>query len=247
MLGGIPGWQFDPDHAQGRAAARPKLGTTPAGEPFPHGIDGARADVDGWVLQDDAAIDAARRRAVRAVGRASTAGIPALDASGHVPEGLHVAARGELLARFATNARRMDLAHRQLPVMLDALSGAGVHHVVLGGSFVSAKAHPGDVDLAWLPRPGVTTDGVEAATRAIAHIAPDVNVHRADRIVQNAPDLANATPGWNFLELFQHDRTGAPHGALLLPTVEPLEATGAAIREVAAKQALNGLRMLARV
>lgn len=238
---GIAAWTRDPDHSMARRTFEPPT-HLPAGERFPGGIDGIRSAGNGFVLDDEAASAASRRRAVEAVERATSAGVPPLDRTGSLPAGIHAATRGELLTRFGGTPRREELLTKQLPEALRALERTGVEHVVIGGSLVGAKPAPGDLDLTWLPRPGVHADQVDAAIAAIADQAPDVSVHRADRIVLNAPTIAGATAGENFLELYQHDRVGARRGVVLLSTsAASLESRSAMVRD-----AVRGLRLLIR-
>ena len=256
------GWQFDPDHRFTRP--RPQVVAVPAehvpaGEAFPDGIDGARSAGDGHIMVEDDVVAAARRRAVRALGGATTAGIPPLGPSGNLPAGVHAASHGEFLTRFGGTERREELLG-QFRSAMRALGRAGVEHVVVGGSMVGAKPAPGDLDLAWVPNARTTTDEVDAAMKFAALYAPDVTAHRADRLVENAPTIPGARPGENFLELFSHDRAGTPRGVVLLSTADDA-VTGASVDAVAglagdaatsfrstlARQAMAGVRALSTI
>jgi len=72
-------------------------------------------------------------------------GILQLDQDGLLPEGMHHADWSEFVARFGQTDRR----HRQTQGLLMALLSlqtAGCKRAYIGGSFVSAKEDPGDVD-----------------------------------------------------------------------------------------------------
>ncbi|MEJ0099375.1 MAG: hypothetical protein WDO12_06385 [Pseudomonadota bacterium] len=74
--------------------------------------------------------------------------IPPFDVSGLLPPGVHQAQWAEIVQRFGQNAVRQWLLHG-LKRALDALKAAGCTDAYLDGSFVTAKAAPGDYDLCW--------------------------------------------------------------------------------------------------
>ena len=71
--------------------------------------------------------------------------IPAFDAGGNLPPGIHPASWDEIVTRYAINARRRELADGLLDA-LRSLKGAGCRTAYLDGSFVTAKDLPGDFD-----------------------------------------------------------------------------------------------------
>jgi len=86
---------------------------------------------------------------------ATSIGIPEHLASGLLPAGIHQATAGELITRFdgrgtggAVGARRAQLMD-SLAEMLERVRPAGVESVLLGGSFITTKAAPGDIDALW--------------------------------------------------------------------------------------------------
>ena len=179
------------------------------------GIDGARTDAYGRLVLDPPVVEAAQRRAFDAVDRA-TPGIPAFVSHagwphGELPPGIHVATLDEVRARFGNSPRRLEI--------LDQLSrSASMLHnstsaVLLGGSFVSSKAAPGDLDVAVLMREGSTLERLKAILNVAVH---PVDVHLYDATTFAEADAKGATLGENMLELFQHTRTGMPHGVVLL-------------------------------
>lgn len=221
----------------------------PAGQAFPDGIDGAVSDGLGRVRLDDATRARATARAARALAVANTAGLPMLTADGALPAGVHAATHGEFLSRFGGTPRR-HLLIRELRESLAALRTAGVDAVVVGGSFVGAKPVPGDIDMSWLPNSRTDERAVRRAVRRAAARTPGISVFPAHHVVSNAPTLKGAVPGESFLEFFQHDRTGAPRGSVLLSTADDaLDALqpASAIRHGIADHAARGLRALTTI
>jgi hypothetical protein len=75
--------------------------------------------------------------------------IPPLDpATGLLPPGIPAASWDELATRFGQSAHRQALV-AGLRRALDLLRAAGCSRVYIDGSFVTAKAAPGDFDACW--------------------------------------------------------------------------------------------------
>jgi hypothetical protein len=209
----------DPDHGAGgidvarRGQHADPNAFPPYGEVFPNGIAGARSNGSGYVIKDPAVVAAAHDRAVAALGSA-TPGIPALGSAGTLPVGVHAAAWDDFQARFVTTPRRSELAGQLGPV-LDALRGAGIPNAVIGGSYVTSKPAPGDVDLGYF---APTSDAARAARTALAALverSPDVHAYPVDALLPEAPTLG-VRPGSNVLEFLQQGRDHAPRGVVLL-------------------------------
>lgn len=220
----------------------------PDGMPFPVSVDGAVSGGRGTVRITPDGSKAAMRRAVAALANTNTAGLPMLDAAGDLPAGVHAATQGEFLTRFGGSPRRQAMLE-QLRAALAALRSEGVESVVVGGSFVTSKAGPNDIDVAWTPNERTDAARIRRAMTRIARDAPSISVlNRADGIVTNAPILRGATPGENFLEMLQHDRAGTRRGAVLLSTAADDAAHGAhGLRHGLAEQAMRGLRALSAI
>lgn len=72
--------------------------------------------------------------------------IPPFRTDGYLPEGLHLASEGEILSRFGIgSARRRHLAV-QLGRWIELAREVGAPRLAINGSFVTAKADPGDLD-----------------------------------------------------------------------------------------------------
>jgi hypothetical protein len=75
--------------------------------------------------------------------------LPALDGRGFLPAGVHDATLPEIEAHFATNAVRAQILSEFRRFRQDhLLNVASGLNLCMGGSFLSDKAMPGDVDLA---------------------------------------------------------------------------------------------------
>jgi hypothetical protein len=74
--------------------------------------------------------------------------IPAPNASGELPPGIHTATLAEVEAVFSTTPRRRRL-FEGLRRAVQNLQVAGVRRVFIDGSFVTTKADPNDVDGCW--------------------------------------------------------------------------------------------------
>ncbi|MCB0879639.1 MAG: nucleotidyltransferase domain-containing protein [Thermoleophilia bacterium] len=215
----------------------------PLDAPIPGGIGGAVSDGAGGVRSTTAVNKAALQRAWAAVA-AMGEGLPAVTAAGDLPAGIHHVAWNEVTRSLASTSRRADLT-AQLGHSLGVMHAAGVEQVVVGGSYVGSKPHPGDVDIAVLPRRDGAQFNWSAIKRTLARTAPDVHVYAGDRIVSNANRLPGGTAGESFLEFFMHDRSGAARGAILLETGPAAEAAPVrAAVDDAARAAIRGLAYL---
>lgn len=239
----------EPGPVNGIPYERVPAAMVPDGMPFPSGIDGAVSAGNATVRVTRETTDAAMRRAVHALANANTAGLPMVGAAGDLPAGIHAATHGEFMARFGGTPTR-QLMLRELRTALAALREAGVDSVVVGGSFATTKAGPGDIDMAWVPNERTDAAAIRRTMSRLARELPRMSVHEASGIVTNAPMLKGAAPGESFLEMLQHDRTGARRGAVLLSTADDAAATAGAstmLRRELAEHALRGLRALTTI
>ena len=72
--------------------------------------------------------------------------IPAFRSDGYLPEGLHSANEAEVTFRFGSTTprrRRLALRLRRWIVLANEI---GVRHLLIDGSFVTAKSDPDDID-----------------------------------------------------------------------------------------------------
>lgn len=139
--------------------------------------------------------------------------IPAFDAGGNLPPGIHPASWDEIVTRFTTNSRRREL----LDGLLDALRSlrqAGCRTAYLDGSFVTAKDLPGDFDACW------EIAGVDPGR--LDRELLDFSNRRAAQKARYGGELfpaetAAEPAGTTFLDYFRRDRdTGEPKGIIAI-------------------------------
>ena len=71
--------------------------------------------------------------------------IPQFDERGYLPSGVYETDEAEFNRRFGFNSYRQQLLVR-LKSALISLKQAGCNRVYIGGSFITDKAEPGDID-----------------------------------------------------------------------------------------------------
>jgi hypothetical protein len=127
--------------------------------------------------------------------------IPASDATGYLPPGVHQAPWGEIAPRFSGNGHRLRLIGGLLAA-LQNLAGAGCRSVLLDGSFVSEKELPEDYDGAW------DTLGVQPTL--LDPVLLDFSNGRAAMkskyLGELFPATAAAAPGVLYRDFFMKDR-----------------------------------------
>lgn len=139
--------------------------------------------------------------------------IPAFDAGGKLPPGIHPASWDEVMTRYAINTRRRELLDGLLDA-LRSLKSAGCRIVYLDGSFVTAKEMPGDFDACW------EIAGVDAGRldRELLGFSDGRAAQKARYGGELFPAETAAEPaGTTFLHYFQRDRdTGQPKGIIAI-------------------------------
>jgi len=135
--------------------------------------------------------------------------IPELDpATGALPAGIHEATWTEVVARFGGNDRRNALL-RGMRLALRTLANGGCTRVYLGGSFVTAKARPGDWDGCY-EEDGVDFDRLTASLRDADQIAMK-RLFDGEVFARYDPLLVG-----DFLVFFQSDRRDRAVGVVAL-------------------------------
>ena len=131
--------------------------------------------------------------------------------TGYLPSGVHDAGWRDVAGRFADNSHRARL----MGGLLDAcrnLAAAGCGELLLDGSFVSAKALPGDYDAAW------ETAGVDPGR--LDPVLLDFSNRRAAMKAKYLGDLfpasAVAAPEVLYRSFFRTDRNGVEKGVVLI-------------------------------
>lgn len=131
--------------------------------------------------------------------------LPEFDERGNLPPGIHFAKWSEFVARFAANEHRQRLVSG-MEQALTILRSAGCNRVYVDGSFVTAKAAPGDYDIAWEP------SGVDVVL--LLRLDPVFGLFDNGRAAQKAKyqgeffpsSTAEALTGRTFLDFFQVDK-----------------------------------------
>jgi hypothetical protein len=79
--------------------------------------------------------------------------LPEFDESGELPEGIHLASLGEVVARFGVGgAQRRAVCGRLERIYELAKATGGLGRFVIFGSFVTSKPAPNDVDIILIMR-----------------------------------------------------------------------------------------------
>jgi len=147
--------------------------------------------------------------------------LPAFDARGNLPPGIHEASWETVVARFGGSPeRRLLLA--QLQAALGVLAASRCRRAWLDGSFVGdverrSGRPPGDVDVGW--------DLAGVDLRRLAAMAPALHPLRGSREERRrrfgGDYVAVAAPlEVGVLAGFQRDREGRPKGIVLLRLAE---------------------------
>jgi hypothetical protein len=139
--------------------------------------------------------------------------IPPFEPStGLLPAGVHEATWDELVARFGRTPHRLMLL-AGLKAALDTLRAAGCRRAYIDGSFVTAKAAPGDFDACW------ETDGVDPDRLDPVFMTFDQR-RRAQKTKFGGElfpaDWPAEPSGTTFLGFFQRDRSGQAKGIVMI-------------------------------
>jgi hypothetical protein len=139
--------------------------------------------------------------------------IPAQNAVGELPPGIHTATLEEVEAVFARTPKRGTLFDG-LRRAVQNLQAAGVRRVFIDGSFVTTKADPNDVDGCWEWEEKVNLDLLDPVFLDFSH-------QRRTMKEKYGVDFFLAT--WveagselTFLEFFQLNRSDEPKGIVML-------------------------------
>lgn len=96
--------------------------------------------------------------------------IPAHDRQGDLVAGVWDATWTEIEDHFGANVKRQELLTKFKQAVV-ALRAAGCRQIYLGGSFITTKLWPNDIDAAW-DTAGVRIDGLMANHPAFFDLAP---------------------------------------------------------------------------
>jgi hypothetical protein len=130
-------------------------------------------------------------------------------ANGSLPAGIHDASWPEFAARFGFSARRRRLLNGLRAALLH-LADAGCVSVIVGGSFVTTKANPGDVDVVW------DIAGVDPGLLHPVFTSPAGRVHTLALFgAEFFPNhITEANSNLSFVAFFQQSRDGRAVGVV---------------------------------
>jgi hypothetical protein len=128
--------------------------------------------------------------------------IPPFDERGYLPSGIYETDSVEFNRRFGFNSYRQQLL-TGLETALISLKQAGCERVYIGGSFVTDKAEPGDIDGCF--------EGLYIDENIIDPIFLD-----SDLDAQKARFGVELVFGSNRAGFFQTDRSGNPKGIVVI-------------------------------
>ena len=131
--------------------------------------------------------------------------------TGYLPPGVHDAGWGDVDSCFGGNNHRARLMAGLLAACRN-LAEAGCQELLLDGSFVTAKALPGDYDGAW-ETAGVD---VERLDPVFLNAANGFAAVRAKYLGDLFPASGFAEPDVLFRHFFQTDRDGVEKGVVLV-------------------------------
>ena len=139
--------------------------------------------------------------------------IPEFDLDGNLPPGIHLATWQEFTERFGITSYRQKLL-KGLQAALESLKKGSCESVYIGGSFVTAKAEPGDFDGCWEPN-GVNPYLIDPVLLNFNNgRAAQKAKYGGELFLANRKELGS---GNTFLEFFQIDKeTGRQKGIIKL-------------------------------
>ena len=139
--------------------------------------------------------------------------IPAPNAIGELPPGMHLATLAEVEAVFVTTPHRRRL-FEGLQRAIQNLHAAGVRRVFIDGSFVTTKADPNDIDGCWEWTEEVHLDLLDPVLLDFAQARQTMrDKYGVDFFLAT---WVEACSGLTFLDFFQRNREDNPKGIVQL-------------------------------
>lgn len=152
---------------------------------------------------------------VLAAAARGPARLPGFTAGGFLPAGIHDATIGELAVRLGTNGRRLSMLEH-FNVVLGRLRSEGYEAAYVGGSFVTRKARPGDLDVLFL-KPGRNGLPSQSPSLDLQRLAGNRGIHLYP--ADGMPDVPPLPSGRHetYLEFMQHNRALESVGIVRIP------------------------------
>lgn len=143
--------------------------------------------------------------------------IPGCDKdTGFLPRGSHSATLPEVQKRFGAGRRRGEL-YRELEALIAELRSRGVVDIWIGGSFVTSKLRPSDVDVIYDPPSGsvpFTWGQLAPARRAELKAARKIDLWKMPSPQPAKP--GGLLPQISIKDYFSSDANGVPKGLIHL-------------------------------
>lgn len=143
--------------------------------------------------------------------RPRVAELPALTADGQLPAGIHDVDLGSFLTRLATNPYRTDLLRPFAERVLE-LQREGARQVIVGGSILSNKERPGDVDVLTRQADDARLSSLESA----ADWAHGIHWHEAEARHRTLDPHWQGKPTPSWFDYFRFGRNGDPRGVAVI-------------------------------
>jgi hypothetical protein len=86
--------------------------------------------------------------------------IPEFNEHGYLPPGIHAATLDEFGDRFGQESELRRVQMESVRWLVDLAKRAGVHRLIVNGSFVTDTVEPNDVDCVLLTKPGFPLDKI---------------------------------------------------------------------------------------
>ncbi len=141
--------------------------------------------------------------------------LPAFNHRGKLPKGIYTLMWAEFVAHFSYNNQRQELLGGLMRA-IRLLQQAGCRTIYVGGSFITSKQKPGDIDVVW---EGATTDWLYLKQIAPVFFEMTPGSPRQKRMFGGEffpAEGIELESGLTFLEFFQRDRHHRRRGIVRL-------------------------------
>ena len=138
--------------------------------------------------------------------------LPPFDRNRRLPVGVHPATWRVFVERFGTSARRREQLTK-LETALVLLRNAGCLRAFVGGSFVTTKSEPNDVDVAW----DMVSVDAERLDPIFFNFGDERAAQRRRFDAEFFPaQLVEGLTGRSFVQFFQYTRDDEPVGIVVV-------------------------------
>lgn len=138
-------------------------------------------------------------------------GIPALQANGELPPGVHEASLDEVEAVYGSSNNRRRFLMRGLCEAANNFEWSGVRTLWINGSFITGKEEPNDIDGCWEYTLVVDSEKLDPIFLGAREGMKDK--YGLDFFIANIIEMGSGLP---FPEFFQVNRDGDPKGIIVV-------------------------------